>query len=186
MLPIKPIKKIIAGLILLLLVVSGLVYAKRELKNETSKKPVPKPLTAAEKYEAQKKWDFSADGIMFNNWAASPAGKKIQASADKISNSIKNNTKMEAVVSSLSLPDGSRLGLAMLVNIENEDYILSFGSEESNEFEPLRSLKVNDKIIIRSQFISKAPKYAYAIVAGNYVERDSKVIYKRGPRKDGC
>ena len=186
MLPIKPVKKIIAGLILLLLVVSGLVYAKRELKNETPKKPSPKPLTDAEKYEARRKWDFSADGIMFNNWAASPAGKKIQASADKLSNSVKNNTKMEAVIRSLSLPEEARLGFGMMVEIENEDYILSFGAGASKEFEQLRSLKVNDKISIRSHAISKAPKYAYPIVTGNYVELNGKVIYKRPPPTDGC
>jgi len=50
----------------------------------------------------------------------------------------------------------------------------------------LHSLKVNDKIIIRSRSVSHAPKYAYPIVSGDYVERDSKVIFKRVPRKDGC
>jgi hypothetical protein len=55
-----------------------------------------------------------------------------------------------------------------------------------NEFEQLRSLKVNDKIIIKSHNISKAPKYSYPIVAGDYIERDNKIIYKRTPRTGGC
>jgi hypothetical protein len=55
-----------------------------------------------------------------------------------------------------------------------------------NDFEQLHSLKVNDKIIIRSHNVSCAPKYSYLIIAGDYVERDSKIMYKRAPRKDGC
>ena len=45
---------------------------------------------------------------------------------------------------------------------------------------------INDKIIIKSRNVSHAPRYAYPIVSGDYVERNSKIIYKRIPRKDGC
>jgi hypothetical protein len=45
---------------------------------------------------------------------------------------------------------------------------------------------VADKIIIRSHNVSHAPKYAYPIISAEYVERDSKVIFKRVPRKGGC
>ena len=138
----KNMKKVIYALILPLVVVSGLVFANREIKNETSKKSTPKPLPAAE--------------------------------------------KMEAVVTSLSLPSGSRSGFGVMVRINGEDYILSFGQESNNEFQQLHSLKVDDKIIIRSHSVSNAPKYSYPIVSGDYVERDSKIIYKRAPRKDGC
>ena len=93
---------------------------------------------------------------------------------------------MEAVVTSLSLPPGSRLGFGVMARINGEDYILTFGLENSNEFQQLHSLKVNDKIIIRSHSVSWAPKYSYPIVSGDYVERDSKIIYKRAPRKGGC
>ena len=93
---------------------------------------------------------------------------------------------MEAVITSLSLPPGSQLGFGLMARINGEDYILSFGLEKSDEFQQLRSLKVNDKIIIRSQSVSYAPKYSYPIVSGDYVERDSKIIYKRAPRQDGC
>ena len=37
-------RKVIYALILLLVVVSGLVFANREIKNETSKKSITKPL----------------------------------------------------------------------------------------------------------------------------------------------
>jgi hypothetical protein len=181
-------KKIIYALILSLVVVSGLVFANREIKNEASKKSIPKPLSAAEKKAALKKWEATPDGIMYKKWEASPAGKKVHASEAKIRNSIRNYTTMEGVVTSLSLPLGSRLGFGVMVRINGDDYILSFGAEQfdNNEFEQLHSLKVNDKIIIKSHSVSHAPKYSYPIVSGDYVERDSKIIYKRAPRKGGC
>ena len=187
-------KKIIYVLILPLVVVSGLVFANSEIKNETSKRPTPKTLSAAERKAALKKWEATPDDIRFKKWEASPAGKKVYAGAAKISKSVRDYTNMEAVVTSLSLPPGSRLGFGLMVRINDDDYILSFGLENSdrsflnfnNEFEQLRSLKVGDKINIRSHGVSYAPKYAYPIVSGDYVEQDSKVIYKRAPHKGGC
>jgi hypothetical protein len=140
--PAKNMKKVIYALILPLVVVSGLVFANREIKNETSKKSAPKP-----------------------------------------------STNVEAVVTSLSLPPGSRGGFGVMVRINGYDYILSFGRENSNEFQQLHSLKANDKIFIRSQSVFSGlytPNYSYAIVSGDYVERDGKIIYKRAPRKGGC
>jgi hypothetical protein len=92
---------------------------------------------------------------------------------------------MEAVVTSLSLPPGSRLGFGVMVRIDGDDYILNFEPEKS-QLEQLHSLKVADKIIIKSRSVSHAPKYSYPIVRGDYVERDGKVIFKRVPRKGGC
>jgi hypothetical protein len=192
-------KKIIYTLILPLVVVSGLVFANREIKNETSKKSIPKPsggvpLSVAEMKAGRKKWEATPDGIMFKKWEASPAGKKVYAGEAKIRKSLRDYANMEAVVTSLSLPPGSRVGFGVMVRINGDDYILAFGQEESdenifnfnNEFDQLRSLKVNDKIIIKSHNVSHAPKYSYPIVAGDYVEQDSKIIYKRAPRKGGC
>ena len=196
-------KVIIYALILPLVVVSGLVFANREIKNETSKKSTPKPLSAAEREAELKKWEATPDGIMYKKWEASPAGKKVYAAEAKIWKQIKDYTNMDGVVTSLSLPPGSRLGFGVMVRINGDDYILSFGQEEfdknflnfnndfhflnfNNEFQQLHSLKVNDKIIIRSHSVSHAPKYSYPIVSCDYVERDSKVIFKRVPRKGGC
>ncbi len=185
-------KKIIYALILPLVVVSGLLFANRETKNETSKKSNPRPLSAAEREAILKKWEASPDGILYKKWEASPAGKKVLAGAAKIKKSIRDSTNMEAVVTSLSLPTGSRLGFGVMVRINGDDYILAFGPEQSgknnfnNEFELLHNLKVNDKIILRSHSVSYAPKYAYPIVAGDYVELDGKIIYKRAPRQGGC
>lgn len=178
-------KKVIYALILPLVVVSGLVFANREIKNETSKKSTPKPLSAAEREAELKKWEATPAGIMYKKWEASPAGKKVHAAEAKIRNHIKDYTNMEGVVTSLSLPPGSRLGFGVMVRINGDDYIVKFDPEKS-QLEQLHSLKVNDKIIIKSHNVSHAPKYSYPIVSCDYVERDSKVIFKRVPRKGGC
>jgi hypothetical protein len=179
-------KKLIYTLFLLAVVVSGLLFTNREIKKEPSKKTPPKPLTSAEMKAARKQWEESPDGIMYKKWEASDAGKKVYASEAKIRKNISNFTNMEAVVTSISLPPGSRVGFGVMVSINEEDYMLSFGPLKSNEFQQLQSLIVNDKIIIKSHSIMHAPKYAYPIVAGDYVERNSKIIYKREPRKGGC
>jgi hypothetical protein len=178
-------KKAIYALILPLVVVSGLVFANREIKNETSKRSTPKPLSAAGREAELKKWEATPGGVNFKKWEASPAGKKVYAAEAKIREHIKDSTNMEGVVTSLSLPPGSRLGFGVMVRINGDDYILNFAPEKS-QLEQLQSLKVNDKIIIRSHSVSHAPKYSYPIVSGDYVERDRKVIFKRVPRKDGC
>ena len=183
--PTKNMKKVIYALILPLVVVSGLVFANREIKNETSKKSTPKPLSAAESKAELKKWEATPAGILYKKWEASPAGKKVYAAEAKIREHIKDSTNMEGVVTSLSLPPGSRLGFGVMVRINGDDYILNFAPEKS-QLEQLQSLKVNDKIIIKSHSVSYAPKYSYPIVSGDYVERDSKVIFKRVPRKGGC
>jgi hypothetical protein len=178
-------KKVIYVLFLLLVVVSGLVFANREIKNETSKKSTPKPLSAAEREAELKKWEATPDGIKYKKWQASPEGKKVLAGAAKIRKHISAFTNMEAVVTSLSLPPGSRLGFGVMARIDGVDYIVKFEPEKS-QLEQLHSLKVNDKIIIKSHGVSHAPKYSYPIVSCEYVERDSKVIFKRVPRKGGC
>lgn len=185
---VKSMKKIIYVLILSLVVLSGLVFANREIKDEISKKPVIKNLSTTEKKAVLKKWETTPDGIMFKKWEASPAGKKVYASEAKIRKPINDYVNIEGVITSLSLPPGSRLGFGIMVKINRDDYILSFGLEKSgsNEFQQLKSLIVNDTIVIKSHSVSHAPKYLYPIIFGDYVERDGKIIYKRAPRKGGC
>jgi hypothetical protein len=184
--PTKNMKKVIYALILLLVVVSGLIFANRQIKNEIAEKSIPKkPISAAEREAAMKEWEATPAGIMYKKWEASPAGKKVYAAEAKIRKHIEDSTNMEAVVTALSLPPGSQLGFGVMVRINDDDYILNFAPEKS-QLEQLQSLKVNDKIIIRSRNVSHAPKYAYPIVSGDYVERDSKIIYKRVPGKGGC
>lgn len=175
-------KKVTYVLILSLVVVSGLVFANREIKTEAPKQSSPKPLTDAERNAERKKWEATPAGIKYKKWEASPEGKKVYAGAAKIRKHITDYTDMEAVVTALSLPPGARLGFGVMVRINGEDYILRFDDDPQQ----LRSLKVNDKIIIKSRSVSYAPKYAYPIISGEYAERDGKTIYKHAPRKDGC
>ena len=181
----KIMKKVIYALILPLVVAGGLVFANREIKNENSKKPTPRPPSAAEMKAELRKWEATPAGIMFKKWQTSPDGKKVLAGAAKIGKPVSAFTNMEAVITSLSLPPGSRLGFGVMARINGDDYILNFDPEKS-QLEQLHSLKVNDRIIIRSRNVSHAPKYAYPIVSGDYVERDTKVIYERPPHKGGC
>lgn len=178
-------KKVIYALMLPLVVVSGLVFANREINNETTTKPSPKSLSVAERKAEREKWEATPEGIKYKKWEASPEGKKVLTSAVKIRKNITAFTNMEAVVTSLSLPSGSRLGFGVMARINGDDYIVKFEPEKS-QLEQLHSLKVNDKIIIRSHSVSHAPKYSYPIISCEYVERDSKVIFKRVPRKGGC
>lgn len=169
-----------------LVVVGVLLYNNYDSLSETTAKSTHKPLTAAESKSALKKWESSPDGIQFKNWEASPEGKKVHAGAVKINKFIRNNAQMEGVVTSLSLPEGARLGFGVMVNIDGEEYILSMGPVSKAEMQQLKSLKLNDKIVIKSRGVTKAPKYAFAIVSGDYLEKESKVIYKRVPNKGGC
>jgi hypothetical protein len=184
--PTKNMKKVIYALIVLLVVVSGLVFANRQIKNETAVKPTPKPPSAAEMKTEREKWEATPAGIMYKKWQVSPAGEKVLANAAKISKHISDSTGMEAVVTALSLPPGSQLGFGVMVRINGEDYILTFWALKSDEFQQLHSLKVNDRIMIKNSGVSHAPKYTYPIISGNYVERDSQIIYKRPPQKGGC
>jgi len=179
-------KRVISVLIVALLVVIGFVFANIKIQNAAFGKATGKRLAAADMKTERQKWEATPDGIHFKKWEASPEGQKVLAGAAKIRNQLRDSTDMEAVVTSLSLPPGSRLGFGVMARINGEDYILSFGLENSNEFQQLHSMKVNDKIVIRSHFVSFAPKYSYPIIAGDYVERDTKILYKRAPRKGGC
>lgn len=176
-------KKAIYALFLPLVVVSGLVFANRKINDETAKQS--KPLSAAEKEAEVKKWEATPEGINYKKWQASPEGKKVLDEAARLRKHTSAFTNMEAVVTSLSLPPGSRIGFGIMARIEGVDYILQFEPEKS-QLEQLRSLKVNDKIIIKSHRVSHAPKYSFSIVSCEYAERDNKVLFKRVPRKGGC
>ena len=165
-------KRINYLLILSLLLISNAILASNEVKSDHK--------------AALKKWEATPEGIFFKKWESSVAGKKVYAREARIRKSIKEFSNMEAIVTSLTLPAGSRLGYGVMVRIKDEDFILSFGPDFKNEFEQVRGLKVNDKITIKSHSVTHAPKYAFPIVAGDYVERDGKLLYKRIPGKGGC
>jgi len=185
----KTMKKTIYVLILSLVVISGLVFsfstlanglgANREIKNET--KISSKPLSNLEK---RKKWEASPDGIKFNNWKNSPEGKKVQASYEKIKNEINAFRKMEAVVSSVTfqLPTTNPSSPKWLVvKINGENYLMQFIPED---FEKLKSLKVNDKIIIKSRSAGFSDNHPHLILSSDYIEHNSKVLFERNLSKN--
>ena len=191
-------KKTIYVLILSLVVISGLVFSfstfanssktKTEIKKET--KPVKRTLSNAEKksmLEQRKKWEASPDGIKFNDWKNSPEDKKVQASYDKIKNEINAFTEMEAIVTSVTfqLPTTNPSSPKWLVvKINGEDYMMQF---IPNDFEKLNSLKVNDKIIIKSRSAGVSNNQPYLILSSNYIEHNNKVLFERDLSKnDGC
>jgi hypothetical protein len=182
----KHMNKNIYLLILLMIVVSGLVFANREIKNET--KPSPKMLTIAEKntdLDPREIWEASPDGIRYNQWKNSPEGKKVYASHDKISTYIKAFSNMEAVVTSVSFQrSGKSSGIKwLIVRISGEEYMMQFTPKE---FQQLASLKVNDKIILRSRSAGYSPNHPYLIISGDYIARDGKILFKRDLTKGGC
>ena len=181
----KHMKKTIYVLILSLVVVSGLVFANREIKNET--KPSPKPLSIADRkarLDERKKWEASPDGIKYKEWEVSPEGKKVHASYDKIKKDIKAFTKMEAVVTSLTFQraNGKSAGPKwLIVKINGEKYMMQFIPKD---FQQLNSLKVNDKIIVRSRSAGYSPNHPYLIISSDYIARNNKILFKRNFSKN--
>ena len=180
-------KKTIYVLILPLVVVSGLVFANREIKNET--KPSPKPLSIADsiaRLDERKKWEASPDGLKYKEWEVSPEGKKVHASHDKIKKYIKDFSNMEAVVTSVTFQRTGKSSAIkwLIVRINDEEYMMQFSPKE---FQQLNSLKVNDKIIVRSRSAGYSPNHPYLIVSGDYIERNGKILFKRDFSKNkGC
>lgn len=191
-------KKTIYVLILLLVVVSGLVFsfapsaygpgANREIKNETT--PSPKLLSIADRKAAldgRKKWEASPDGIKYKEWEVSPAGKKVHASHDKIRKYINAFTDMEAVVTSVTFQRANAKSSGpkwLIVRINGEKYMMQFIPKD---FEQLKSLKVNDKIIVRSRSAGYSSNHPYLIISGDYIARNNKILFKRDFSKNkGC
>jgi len=175
-------------LILPLAVVIGLVFSNCEIKNKP--KPSQKLLAVVKKKDPiaeKKKWEASPDGIMYKKWEDSPEGKKVSASYDKISKNIEAFSDMEAVVSSVTFQreNASSTGPKwLIVKIGGEEYMMQFVPEE---FEKLKSLKVNDKIIVRSRSAGCSHNHPYLIISSDYIAKDNKVLYKRDLSKNnGC
>ena len=185
----KHFKKTIYLLILTLVVLSGLVFANRDIENET--KPSPKPLSLADRkarlLEDKKKWEASPDGVKYKEWEASSEGKKVHASYDKIRQYIKAFSDMEAVVTSVTFKRANAKSAGpkwLIVSINGEAYMMQFSPRE---FQQLNSLKVNDKIIIKSHSAGYSPNHPYLIVSGDHIERNHKILFKRDfSKKNSC
>ncbi|RZK68736.1 MAG: hypothetical protein EOO85_23685 [Pedobacter sp.] len=163
-------KNVIYALILSLVVVSGLAFANREIKND-----------------GKKKWEASPDGIRYKKWEVSPEGRKVHASHDKIRKYLNTFTNMEAVVTSVTFQRANAKSSGpkwLIVKIKGEEYMMQFIPEE---FKQLSSLKVNDKIIVRSRSAGYSPNHPYLIVSADYIEHNNKILFKRDFSKNkGC
>lgn len=188
-------KKTLYFLILPLVVVSGLVFsfapfafgsdAHHELNNES--KPSLKTLSIADKkanLDERKKWEASPDGIRYKEWEVSTEGKKVHASYDKIKKDIKAFTDMEVVITSVTFQRENAESSGpkwLIVRIKGEEYMMQFSPKV---FEQFNSLKVNDKIIVRSHSAGYSPNHPYLILSGDYIAHNNKVLFKRDLSKN--
>ena len=175
-------KKINYVIILSIVLAFGFIYTNQENKN--TKKPIQKPLTAEEMKKARKKWEASPDGIAYKKWENSPEGKKIDASYEKIKKHFKDFSAMEAVVTSVTFQRENVQSTSpkwLLVEIEGETYMMQFIPKE---FEALKSLKVNDKILVRSHSAGFSNNHPYLILSSDYIAKDNKVLFKRVVNKN--
>lgn len=143
---------------------------------ETSQQTNP----ATPKKTALQKWEASADGIQYKKWQNSYAGKKIQASYNKIKKSIKTFAAMDAVVTSINFqrPIITNTGPKwLIVQIDDEKYMMQYVPKD---FEKLKKLKVNDKISIKSHSAGFSPNHPYLILSGDYISKNNTVLFKRG------
>jgi len=128
---------------------------------------------------ALKKWQESPEGKKYLTWKGSPAGKKVQASYEKIKPYIKRYANMEAVVTSVTFRRENTSNSSpkwLIVSINGEKYMMQFSMKG---FEQLKSLSVNDKIIVRSRNAYISHNHPYLIISGDYISYNNKVLFKR-------
>lgn len=184
----RTINKNIYALLFMLALVSGLVFATHQINKET--RLSSKALLNTEKKAAlstRKKWEASPDGIKYKEWEVSPAGKKVRASYDKIKKNIKTFTAMEAVVTSLTFKrtKGKSTGPKwLIVTINGEEYMMQFIPKDFQQF---NSLKVNDKIIVKSRTASCSNNHPFLILSSDYIAHQNKILFERDfSKNNGC
>jgi hypothetical protein len=181
-------KKTIYLLTLALTLLSGVVLANCEMKNEDNSPKKPSSIADKKANEkARKKWEGSPDGKRYMAWKVSPLGKKVQASYEKIKPSLKAFSKMEAVVTCMNYqrPSTNNSGPKwLIVEINGERYMMQFIPKE---FELLKDLKVNDKITIKSRSAGLSDNHPHLILSSDYIEHNNKVLFERDLSKNnGC
>lgn len=128
---------------------------------------------------ARKKWEASPDGVQYKKWENSPEGKKVDASYEKIKKYFNDFSDMEALVTSVTFKLENAQSISpkwLIVEIEGETYMMQFIPKE---FEQLKSLKANDKIIVRSRSAGFSHNHPYLILSSDYIAKDDKVLFKR-------
>lgn len=168
-------KKIINLLIITLAVIIGLIVTNCEIKNEN--KSSQKTLSKAEN---------KANLDKRRKWEASPEGIKVHASHDKIKKSLKAFSNMEATVTSVTFERTNATSGPkwLIVKINDYEYMMQYIPKD---FEPLKNLKVNEKIIVRSRSAGYSHNHPYLILSGDYIEQNNKALFKRDFSKNkGC
>jgi len=193
----RHMKKTIFLMIVSALVSSGLFYACNNSEIKTENKPAaPKQMTEADKkaaLEERKKWEATPEGKRFKDWEASPAGKKVHASHDKIKKYIKDYSEMEAIVTSVTFQRENAPANGpkwLIVKILGEQYMMQFSQKGCGlvrDGQPsISTLKVNDKIFLRSRSAGYSHNHPYLIISGDSIAHDNKVLFKREYNKNGC
>ena len=150
-------------------------------------KPSPTPGSVAEKNAIQqqrKKWEASPDGKMYLAWQRSAAGKKVQASYDKIASKLTAFSEMDAEITSVTFNRENEKSTGpkwLIVRIQDEEYMLQFSPKQ---FQQLSSLKVNDKIIVKSRNAGFSHNHPYLILSSDYIAQQNKVLYTRKVNKN--
>ena len=94
---------------------------------------------------------------------------------------------MQAVVTSVTFQRENAKSSGpkwLIVRIDGDEYMMQFVPKD---FEKLKSLKVNDNIIIRSRSAGYSPNHPYLILSGDYIAHDNKILFKRDFSKNkGC
>ena len=94
---------------------------------------------------------------------------------------------MQAVVTSVTFQRENAKSSGpkwIIVKIDGDEYMMQFVPKD---FEKLKSLKVNDNIIIRSRSAGYSPNHPYLILSGDYIAHDNKILFKRDFSKNkGC
>jgi hypothetical protein len=93
---------------------------------------------------------------------------------------------MEAVITSVTFQRENAKASGpkwLIVTINDETYMMQFSL---SEFESLRNLKVNDKIMVRSHSAGTSANHPYLVLSGDYIAQNNKVLFKRVFNKNGC
>lgn len=171
--------KLIHVLLFGLALISMPLFANRNYKIVSIEKVNSKPESVNKKNTTLKKWEASPDGIQYKKWKASPEGKKIHANYNKIKKNLAGFLPMEAVVTSVTFQRTNAKVSGpkwLIVKIKGEKYMIQYALKD---FEKLKSLKVNDKIILKSRNAGFSPNHPYLIISGDYIAKNNIILFQR-------
>lgn len=174
--PVKTSLAPATPLLLLLMMICSLCQTNREEADSRSIALSSDKNAAA---ELRKKWEASPDGVNYKQWEDSPAGKKVRISHARVKKQIRDFSSMDAVICSLTFERdfGKSAGPKwIVVKISDDEYMMQFTPQE---FQQLNSLKVNDKIKIKSRSAGLSPNHPYLIISGDYMEKNGKILFER-------